>query len=106
MEYILIPNRLGIFIVEVNNSAAEASALRLGTRILEVNEESLLGCTKSEAANILRKAAGTVRLLICDGFNPELVSRLLIAFFSFSVFFQQLLLAFTWLHSLLLLESR
>lgn len=70
------PTDEGIFIVEVNNSAAEVPSLRLGTRILEVNDESLLGCTKSEAANILRTTTGTVRLLICDGFDPDLVGCL------------------------------
>ncbi|KAI6191425.1 Protein lap1 [Aphelenchoides bicaudatus] len=69
------PTDEGIFIVEANNSAAEVSALRLGTRILEVNDESLLGCTKSEAANILRKSTGTVRLLVCEGFVPDLANK-------------------------------
>jgi hypothetical protein len=47
--------------------------LKQGIRILEVNDESLLGCSKTEAAQILRKTFGSVRLLICDGFNPDLV---------------------------------
>lgn len=68
------PTDEGIFIVEANNSAAEVPALKLGTRLLEVNDESLLGCTKHEAANILRKTTGTVRLLICEGFDPNLVN--------------------------------
>lgn len=96
---------LGIFIVEANNSASEVPALRMGARILEVNEESLLGCTKSEAANILRKTTGTVRLLICEGFNPEIVSGRSLFTPVFELF-QILLLAFIWLHSLLLLEPR
>lgn len=67
------PTDEGIFVVEASNSAAEVPALKMGTRLLEVNDESLLGCTKNEAANILRATTGTVRLLICEGFNPDLV---------------------------------
>ena len=63
----------GIFIerVEPGSCAAEARELRQGIRILEVNEDSLLGCTKAEAAQLLRKTIGRVRLLVCDGFNKE-----------------------------------
>ncbi|KAI6205663.1 hypothetical protein M3Y94_00817900 [Aphelenchoides besseyi] len=66
------PHDEGIFIerVEAKSAASEASSLRHGVRILEVNEDSLLGCSKVEAAQLLRQTNGRVRLLICDGFNP------------------------------------
>uniref|UniRef100_A0A914DC39 PDZ domain-containing protein n=1 Tax=Acrobeloides nanus TaxID=290746 RepID=A0A914DC39_9BILA len=64
----------GIFIerVEKGSAADESARLKPGLRILEVNDDSLLGCTQMEAANLLRNTGSTIRLLICDGFNPEL----------------------------------
>ncbi|VDO45342.1 unnamed protein product, partial [Onchocerca flexuosa] len=54
---------------------AAASSLSVGTRILEVNDESLLGCSQEEAARILRQSGATVRLLVCDAFCvPSTVS--------------------------------
>lgn len=47
---------------------AAASSLSVGTRILEVNDESLLGCSQEEAARVLRQSGTTVRLLVCDAF--------------------------------------
>ena len=67
----------GIFIerIEKGSSADDCGRLVPGMRLLEINDDSLLGCTQIEAANLFRKAEGTIRLLICDGFNtPELVS--------------------------------
>uniref|UniRef100_A0A915Q670 PDZ domain-containing protein n=1 Tax=Setaria digitata TaxID=48799 RepID=A0A915Q670_9BILA len=59
----------GIFIEKVErNGPAAASSLTVGTRILEVNDESLLGCSQEEAARILRQSGTTVRLLVCDAF--------------------------------------
>ncbi|CAG9540465.1 unnamed protein product [Cercopithifilaria johnstoni] len=59
----------GIFIEKVERSGpAAASSLSVGTRILEVNDESLLGCSQEEAARILRQSGTTVRLLVCDAF--------------------------------------
>ncbi|VDN02315.1 unnamed protein product [Thelazia callipaeda] len=59
----------GIFIERVErNGAASASSLTVGTRILEVNDESLLGCSQEEAARILRQSGTNVRLLVCDAF--------------------------------------
>uniref|UniRef100_A0A8R1XYG7 PDZ domain-containing protein n=1 Tax=Onchocerca volvulus TaxID=6282 RepID=A0A8R1XYG7_ONCVO len=59
----------GIFIEKVERSGpASASSLSVGTRILEVNDESLLGCSQEEAARILRHSGSTVRLLVCDAF--------------------------------------
>ncbi|OZC05277.1 hypothetical protein X798_07713 [Onchocerca flexuosa] len=66
----------GIFIEKVERSGpAAASSLSVGTRILEVNDESLLGCSQEEAARILRQSGATVRLLVCDAFCvPSTVS--------------------------------
>lgn len=50
------------------NGPASASSLSVGTRILEVNDESLLGCSQEEAARILRHSGTIVRLLVCDAF--------------------------------------
>jgi hypothetical protein len=44
-------------------------------RILEVNDESLIGCTQVEAANALRKAGAKVRLLVCDGFDGHAIAQ-------------------------------
>lgn len=59
----------GIFIehVERNGCAEKCAEIAAGQRILEVNEESLLGCTKEDAAKFLRRAPETVKLLLCDG---------------------------------------
>uniref|UniRef100_A0A915DZQ3 PDZ domain-containing protein n=1 Tax=Ditylenchus dipsaci TaxID=166011 RepID=A0A915DZQ3_9BILA len=67
------PTDEGIFIehVEVGGCAQQCLQIRVGQRILEVNDDSLLGCTKEEAAQLLRRAPDTVRLLICDGFSKE-----------------------------------
>uniref|UniRef100_A0AAF5PL35 PDZ domain-containing protein n=1 Tax=Wuchereria bancrofti TaxID=6293 RepID=A0AAF5PL35_WUCBA len=60
----------GIFIEKVErNGPAAVSSLSVGTRILEVNDESLLGCSQEEAARILRQSGTTVRLLVCDAFS-------------------------------------
>lgn len=44
----------------------------MGMRILEVNDDSLLGCTKEEAAALMRRTGSDVHLLVCDGFDPSL----------------------------------
>uniref|UniRef100_A0A7E5A261 PDZ domain-containing protein n=1 Tax=Panagrellus redivivus TaxID=6233 RepID=A0A7E5A261_PANRE len=63
----------GIFIekVEPGSSADECGSLKPGLRILEINDDSLLGFTQVEAANSFRRADSVLRLLVCDGFNPE-----------------------------------
>ena len=45
--------------------------VQVGQRIIEVNGQSLLGATHAEAVNILRNAGNTIKLLVCDGFNPS-----------------------------------
>lgn len=60
----------GIFIEKVESHGPAASTSLLpGMRILEVNDESLLGCSQEEAAKILRRSGTAVRLLVCDAFT-------------------------------------
>lgn len=40
-------------------------------RILEVNHQSLLGMTHTEAVQILRSVGDTLLVLVCDGFDPK-----------------------------------
>ncbi|XP_078542733.1 protein scribble homolog isoform X18 [Lissotriton helveticus] len=63
----------GIFISRVSSSGAAArdSRLRVGMRILEVNHQSLLGMTHTEAVQILRSVGDTLLVLVCDGFDPR-----------------------------------
>uniref|UniRef100_A0A0K0DWJ0 PDZ domain-containing protein n=1 Tax=Strongyloides stercoralis TaxID=6248 RepID=A0A0K0DWJ0_STRER len=63
----------GIFVerVDPNSCAAECPSIQNGVRILEVNDDSILGCTQDEAASLLRNSGIHIRLLICDGFNKS-----------------------------------
>lgn len=47
---------------------------QVGQRVLEVNEHSLLGITHEEAVNIMRSAGSTIRLVVCEGYDYQLVS--------------------------------
>ncbi|PAV80793.1 hypothetical protein WR25_03350 [Diploscapter pachys] len=61
----------GIFIQKVDlNTVAEHAGLIQGQRIIEVNGLSLLGCTRNEAADILKRD-NDLRLLVCDGYNRK-----------------------------------
>ncbi|KAG7488827.1 hypothetical protein MATL_G00038000 [Megalops atlanticus] len=66
------PTDEGIFISKVSSSGAAArdGRLRVGMRILEVNNHSLLGMTHTEAVRILRGVGDTLAVLVCDGFDP------------------------------------
>jgi protein scribble len=61
----------GIFIEKIEHGSIADNCGKLcpGMRILEINDDSLLGCKQIEAANLFRKAEGTIRMLVCDGFN-------------------------------------
>lgn len=63
----------GVFISKVSSSGAAArdGRLKVGMRILEVNHQSLLGMTHTEAVQILRGVGDALLVLVCDGFDPK-----------------------------------
>ncbi|XP_060730068.1 protein scribble homolog isoform X14 [Tachysurus vachellii] len=70
------PTDEGIFISKVSSSGAAArdARLRVGMRILEVGNHSLLGMTHTEAVRVLRATGDTLVMLVCDGFDPRNVA--------------------------------
>ncbi|KAK3567493.1 hypothetical protein QTP86_019966, partial [Hemibagrus guttatus] len=70
------PTDEGIFISKVSSSGAAArdGRLRVGMRILEVSNHSLLGMTHTEAVRVLRATGDTLAMLVCDGFDPRNVA--------------------------------
>ncbi|KAK8743107.1 hypothetical protein OTU49_001527 [Cherax quadricarinatus] len=68
----------GVFISKVNSSGAvhRDGRLKVGQRVLEVNEHSLLGITHEEAVNVMRTAGSTIRLVVCDGYDYHLVQQM------------------------------
>uniref|UniRef100_A0A8C1VKA9 Protein scribble homolog n=1 Tax=Cyprinus carpio TaxID=7962 RepID=A0A8C1VKA9_CYPCA len=75
------PTDEGIFISKVSSSGAAArdDRLRVGMRILEVGNNSLLGMTHTEAVRVLRAAGDSLVMLVCDGFDPRNASPGVIA---------------------------
>ncbi|XP_075067661.1 protein scribble homolog isoform X18 [Mixophyes fleayi] len=69
----LDPTDEGVFISKVSSSGAAArdGRLKVGMRILEVNQQSLLGMTHTEAVQALRGVGDTLLVLVCDGFDPS-----------------------------------
>ncbi|NWS35814.1 SCRIB protein, partial [Polioptila caerulea] len=67
------PTDEGIFISKVSCSGAAArdGRLQVGMRILEVNHQSLLGMTHTEAVQVLRGVGDALLVLVCDGFDPR-----------------------------------
>ncbi|XDV18044.1 hypothetical protein PO909_023820, partial [Leuciscus waleckii] len=67
------PTDEGIFISKVSASGAAArdDRLRVGMRILEVGNNSLLGMTHTEAVRVLRASGDSLVMLVCDGFDPR-----------------------------------
>lgn len=67
----LDPTDEGVFISKVSSSGAAArdGRLKVGMRILEVNQQSLLGMTHTEAVQALRGVGDTLLVLVCDGFD-------------------------------------
>ncbi|XP_071941513.1 protein scribble homolog isoform X5 [Antedon mediterranea] len=65
----------GIFISKVNASGAAKRDGRLlvGHRILEVNNQSLLGSSHTEAVRLLRGAGEVLTVLVCEGYDPDVV---------------------------------
>ncbi|TKR80847.1 hypothetical protein L596_014842 [Steinernema carpocapsae] len=67
----------GIFIERIKIESEEMIRQNVspGLRILEVNEDSLLGCTQLEAAGLLKRTGKNVRLLVCgSGLSGHSVS--------------------------------
>lgn len=54
-----------------SGAAARDGRLKVGMRILEVNHQSLLGMTHTEAVQILRGVGDALLVLVCDGFDPK-----------------------------------
>uniref|UniRef100_A0A5F4WE88 Protein scribble homolog n=1 Tax=Callithrix jacchus TaxID=9483 RepID=A0A5F4WE88_CALJA len=67
------PTDEGIFISKVSpmGAAGRDGRLRVGLRLLEVNQQSLLGLTHSEAVQLLRGVGDTLTVLVCDGFDAS-----------------------------------
>jgi len=65
------PTDEGIFISKVSptGAAGRDGRLRVGLRLLEVNQQSLLGLTHGEAVRMLRGVGDTLTVLVCDGFD-------------------------------------
>nr|CAB3265903.1 protein scribble homolog [Phallusia mammillata] len=66
----------GIFISKINTvgAASRDGRLQVGHRILEVNNQSLLGCTHAEAVRTLRSIGDQASFLLCRGYDPAEVS--------------------------------
>ncbi|XP_039701940.1 protein scribble homolog isoform X3 [Pteropus medius] len=67
------PTDEGIFISKVSpaGAAGRDGRLRVGLRLLEVNQQSLLGLTHGEAVQLLRGAGDSLSMLVCDGFDAS-----------------------------------
>lgn len=62
----------GVFISKINpGGVAElrSNELQVGQRIIEVNGQSLLGATHSEAVAAMRNTGDSIQILVCDGWN-------------------------------------
>ncbi|KAM9198410.1 protein scribble homolog isoform 8-T8 [Dugong dugon] len=72
------PTDEGVFISKVSptGAAGRDGRLRVGLRLLEVNQQSLLGLTHSEAAQLLRSVGDTLTVLVCDGFDSSAAAAL------------------------------
>lgn len=55
-------------------AAGRDGRLRVGLRLLEVNQQSLLGLTHAEAVQLLRSAGDALTVLVCDGFDTSTVT--------------------------------
>ncbi|XP_012924828.1 protein scribble homolog isoform X6 [Heterocephalus glaber] len=72
------PTDEGIFISKVSPTGAAGRDGRLcvGLRLLEVNQQSLLGLTHAEAVQLLRGVGDTLTVLVCDGFDTSATTAL------------------------------
>ncbi|KAM6148298.1 LOW QUALITY PROTEIN: protein scribble homolog [Rhynchocyon petersi] len=72
------PTDEGIFISKVSptGAAGRDGRLQVGLRLLEVNQQSLLGLTHAEAVQLLRAVGDTLTVLVCDGFDTSTAGAL------------------------------
>ncbi|KAM4864998.1 protein scribble homolog isoform 2-T2 [Thomomys bottae] len=72
------PTDEGIFISKVSptGAAGRDGRLRVGLRLLEVNQQSLLGLTHTEAVQLLRGVGDALSVLVCDGFDASAAAGL------------------------------
>ncbi|XP_014652758.1 PREDICTED: protein scribble homolog isoform X1 [Ceratotherium simum simum] len=70
------PTDEGIFISKVSptGAAGRDGRLRVGLRLLEVNQQSLLGLTHGEAVQLLRSVGDNLTVLVCDGFDTSITT--------------------------------
>ena len=71
----------GVFISKINPGGCASrnqDKLVVGQRIIEVNGQSLLGASHSEAVAALRNSGNTIHLLLCDGWNNPASGQLAI----------------------------
>ena len=64
----------GVFISKINPggvASLRSQELEVGQRIIEVNGQSLLGATHSEAVDALRSTGNSIHLLVCDAWNES-----------------------------------
>ena len=68
----------GIFVSKVNSQSAAArdARLKVGMRILEVNNVSLLGATHVDAVRTLRTAGDHLNIIVCEGYNSSLTNSI------------------------------
>jgi protein scribble len=68
----------GIFIskIQPNGAVGLDGRLHVGQRILEVNGQSLLGCSHQEAVDALRSVTDVLAISVCDGFDPSLLQTI------------------------------
>ncbi|XP_014652760.1 PREDICTED: protein scribble homolog isoform X3 [Ceratotherium simum simum] len=66
----------GVFISKVSptGAAGRDGRLRVGLRLLEVNQQSLLGLTHGEAVQLLRSVGDNLTVLVCDGFDTSITT--------------------------------
>lgn len=69
---------LTLFSLQVSptGAAGRDGRLRVGLRLLEVNQQSLLGLTHAEAVQLLRSVGDTLTVLVCDGFDTSTTTAL------------------------------
>ncbi|XP_050533577.1 protein lap4-like isoform X2 [Daktulosphaira vitifoliae] len=68
----------GVFISKINSGGAAKrdGRLKVGMRLLEVNDISLLGVTHQEAVNCLRTAGQKIHMIVCKGYDKAEIDRL------------------------------